>query len=68
MTEHPFTHVEVTHEWGRLEELILGIQPRDGFILPDLGDELEDTQEPFGSLCRDHVGESLLDGLRRAAR
>jgi len=63
MTEidNSYTHVEVTHEWGRLEEVIFGIQPRDRFIITDFGYAYDTMPERFAKLCREHHGKQLFE-------
>jgi glycine amidinotransferase len=53
--------VHVTHEWGRLEEAIVGIQPSDRFILPVYQSGWTWMPERFARLCREHAGEQLID-------
>jgi N-dimethylarginine dimethylaminohydrolase len=61
VNEKPYTHVEVTHEWGRLEEVIVGIQPHDRFIITDFGGGYEYMEKPYSTMCRDHCGKQLLE-------
>lgn len=60
-SEPSYTHVEVTHEWGRLEEVIFGIQPRDRFVIPKLGLDSGWDSDLFAKLCNEHYGKQLID-------
>jgi N-dimethylarginine dimethylaminohydrolase len=59
--EQPYTHVEVTHEWGKLEDVIVGIQPRDRFIIPKLGLDSGWDSDLFARLCNEQYGKQLID-------
>jgi len=61
MTDRPYTHVEVTHEWGRLEEVIVGIQPRDRLIIPKLGLDSGWDSDLFAKLCNEQYGKQLIE-------
>jgi N-dimethylarginine dimethylaminohydrolase len=61
VTEKSYTHVEVTHEWGSLEEVIVGIQPRDRFIIPNLGLDSGWDSDRFARLCHEEYGKQLIE-------
>jgi hypothetical protein len=61
MTPRNNTSVHVTHEWGRLEDVIVGIQPSDKFVLPVFQSDWTWMPERFARLCREHAGEQLTE-------
>jgi glycine amidinotransferase len=51
----------VEHEWGRLREAIVGIQPRDGFVIPPWAPYLRWLSPEWQALVREHGGRRLAD-------
>ena len=61
MTARNYTSVHVTHEWGRLEDVIVGIQPSYNFVLPVFQSDWSWMPERFARLFSEHAGEQLID-------
>jgi hypothetical protein len=60
--------VHVTREWGRLEDVIVGIEASDGFILAEYQLGWSWMPERFARLWGEHVGEQLIDADPESAR
>jgi hypothetical protein len=68
MTHANDASVHVTHEWGRLEDVIVGIEASDRFILAEYQLGWSWMTERFARLCGEHVCEQLIDVDPESAR
>lgn len=59
--------VSVHHEWGALEEVVVGLQPRDYTVVPDALPDLACLNELWIRLVEEHGGERLVDVDARLA-
>jgi glycine amidinotransferase len=51
----------VQHEWGRLREAIVGIQPRDAFVIPPWGPYMRWLSPDWQALVKEHGGRRLAE-------
>ena len=48
------------HEWGRLEEVVVGVMPRNDFVVPRFTIEMNWMPPSFEAMCRTHGGRRLI--------
>ena len=56
----PATAIGVHHEWGRLREVVVGLGPRDDFVI-FYEDSMRWVTPPFDEVYRRHAGKRLIE-------
>ena len=52
--------VRCDHEWGRLEEVVVGVMPRNDFVVPRFTIDMNWMPPSFEAMCRTHGGRRLI--------